>query len=440
MPEPNAPDATRSPATAWEPSPAMTGLRDRSAAVDALARRGLEPDVHGEDPTGLGYFTGYSYHTLYDWDQYFETLVQLYLGWGPEPALNGVRIFLSRQRGDGFIARSVPSTPTHDFEHVKPFLCQIVVLVARGWGEASVGALLGEEGVVEKLKRYLEHWRVGCGAEAHGAPEEFRGMSVWDSAPHTGMDNQHERAGYWRDATSVGVDLNCYLVRELRALAAVCRLAGGDHAADADGFEADADRLAAAVRERLWDDDRGFFFDGNARATRDVWSRSSPRGSSTWYPNRDRLIGVPSVSGFAPLFAEVATAGQARRMIDEHLLDPRRFGSAHPVPALSRDHPFYSDRPLPGDVGCNWRANAWLPTNYMLVHGLSWYGHEAVAEALSRRTHGFMGGPGFREYFDSETGEGRGLDPFWGWTLLAHFLPAEGAAESALNRLAPVSG
>ena len=44
--------------------------------------------------TGKQYYTGYEYATLYDWDQYFETIVQLYLGWETTYARNGVEIFL----------------------------------------------------------------------------------------------------------------------------------------------------------------------------------------------------------------------------------------------------------------------------------------------------------------------------------------------------------
>ena len=39
-----------------------------------------------------------------------------------------VLLFLQNQHEDGFIARSVPSNPSHDNEHVKPFLSQIALL------------------------------------------------------------------------------------------------------------------------------------------------------------------------------------------------------------------------------------------------------------------------------------------------------------------------
>ena len=405
--------------------------RVADADVGALADRGVEADDHGEGATGLRYFTGYDYHTLYDWDQYFETLVQLHLGRTPELALNGVRIFLSRRRDDGFIARSVPSTPTHDYEHVKPFLAQIVLLCHRGWpDDDGAAALLGEAGVMDGLLAYLRHW-----TEARDAGGELAGLAVWDSAPHTGMDNQHERAGWWRDAVSAGVDLNCYLVRELRATAELCDLAGDKWSAESDRLRREAEERTALVRELLWDDDLGFFFDGNARAGEDVWCRSAARGSQGWRANRDRLIRVSSVGGFAPLWAGVATDEQARRLVSEHLLEPRRFWTPAPVAVLSRDEPYYHARQLPGDVGCSWRANAWLPTNYMLVHALRWYGHDAVADVLRDRTHAVMGGPDFREYFGSEDGAGRGLGPFWGWTLLAHFMPREGGEANEMNRM-----
>ncbi|MEL7088117.1 MAG: trehalase family glycosidase, partial [Planctomycetota bacterium] len=363
--------------------------------------------------------------------QYFETLVQWHLGWPPELALNGVRIFLSRQREDGFIARSVPSTPTHDHEHVKPFLAQIVMLCLRGWPrDAQAKAFLADPELMRRLLAYLRYWTEEC--DAGGA---FSGLSVWESAPHTGMDNQHERAGWWRDRVSAGVDLNCYLVRELRAMAELCTAAGDKWSAEAESLREQADRRAERVRDLLWDDELGFFFDGNARADEEVWCRSASRGSHGWRPKADRLIRVSSVAGFAPLWAGVAEPAQARRLVSEHLLEPLRFWSPAPVAVLARDEPFYNPRQLPGDVGCNWRANAWLPTNYMLIHGLRAYGFDAIAEVLRDRTRAYMGGPEFREYYASETGAGCGLGPFWGWTLLAHFIPREDERLSELIRI-----
>jgi len=158
---------------------------------DSLMRLGILKD----EATGQPYFTGYSYNVLYDWDQYFEAIVQIYMGWPSEYIKNGVLLFLQNQREDGFIARSVPSNPSHDNEHVKPFLSQIALLAVQEYGEKD---WILEKNTFERLKKYLDYWLVNM-------DEDGNGLSEWMSAPHTGMDNQHERAGWWLDRCSEGV-------------------------------------------------------------------------------------------------------------------------------------------------------------------------------------------------------------------------------------------
>ena len=428
--------------------PALVALRQAHPQLEEWVARGFMNDPK----TGLGYFTGYSYATLYDWDQYFEGLTLLYLGHGPERLQNAVRIFLAHQRADGFIARSVPSTPAHDFEHVKPFLGQIACLVHAATGEHTW--VTGE--LLPGLKAYLDYWLGAMDADGDG-------LSEWMSAPHTGMDNQHERAGYWRDRVSAGVDLNCYLVRECRAVARLCELAGDGVAAA--HYRQVAEARAEAIRTRMWCEEDGVFYDLNCRFDRDAagqpvrrrfaddptesnslfsaaaqlgsslnhdwasWGRSMKRGNAGFPP----WILQKTVAGFMPLWAGVATPHQARRLIAEHLLDPRTFWSPYPVAVQSRDSRWYSPTPHPYDAGCNWRANVWIPTNYMIYHGLRWYGEKTLASTLARRTVELVRQSGPREYFLSETGAGCGLDPFWGWTLLAYFMDYEEGLAETLN-------
>ena len=77
----------------------LAALRTRLSEVQSLMERGIlvEPD------TGRTYFTGYSYKTLYDWDQYFEAIGQIYMGWPTDYIRNGVTIFLDHQRESGLI-------------------------------------------------------------------------------------------------------------------------------------------------------------------------------------------------------------------------------------------------------------------------------------------------------------------------------------------------
>jgi putative isomerase len=386
--------------------PALVQLRQGLAVEADLMGRGVFRDAG----TGREYFTGYAYQTLYDWDQYFEAIVQVYMGWPSTYIQNGVTIFLDHQQDSGLISRSVPSNQHHDPEHIKPFLAQIAVLVGRVYGELD-----WIRPYYLKLEKYLAYW-----LEAMDGNDS--GLSEWMSAPHTGMDNQHERAGWWLDRFSEGVDLNCYLVRELQAMAVLAHWMGDERTAQ--GYNRLAEARAGRVRDLLWNEESGFFYDRNARSGEDLMSRHAGWASQVNGEALER-IQVKAVSGFAPLWAGVATPEQARRMVTEHLFNPNEFWTPAPIAALAKSERWYSRDFLPGDLGCNWRAMAWVPTNYMVYHGLRTYGYNQLASLVAHYTHQLVRNAGNREYYDAETGEGCGLDPFWGWSLLAHFMPYE---------------
>ncbi len=398
--------------------PTLTQLRIALQPESALMRGGIFRDAD----TGREYFTGYSYQTLYDWDQYFEAIVQIYMGWPGDYIKNGVTIFLDHQQESGMISRSVPSNPWHDPEHVKPFLAQIALLVYRAYGELD---WIAQEPYFSRLRKAIDFWRLEM--DSNGS-----GLCEWMSAPHTGMDNQHERAGYWLDRFCEGVDLNSYLVREMRAFARLAALSGrGDLAGS---YQAEADALAERMRALMWDEEEGWFFDRNARAGEALMSRHAGWASS-FNTSADGLIRVKSAASFAALWAGVATPEQARRMIFEHLFNPREFWSPYPVAALAKSERWYSRDWLPGDLGCNWRAHTWVPTNYMIYHGLRRYGYDQLAALVAHVTHRLVKTAGNREYYDSETGQGNGLDPFWGWSLLGHFLPYEEQAGDYIGEI-----
>lgn len=395
--------------------PVLAQLRLDLQAEEALMRRGIftEPD------TGRPYFTGYSYQTLYDWDQFFEAIVQIYMGWPADTIKNGVTIFLDHQKPSGLISRSVPSNAYHDPEHVKPFLAQIALLVKEAYGEVD---WILDEHYFACLKRYLDYWLVEMDLNANG-------LSEWMSSPHTGMDNQHERAGFWLDRFSEGVDLNCYLVRELRAFAELSTLAGKDSLAVE--YNHKAGELAERIRTLLWDDQEGFFYDRNARYGQDL--KSTHAGwAAAMNASNEEFIRVKSASGFTALWAGVATPRQAERMVKEHLFNSREFWTPYPVATLARSERWYSRDWMPADLGCNWRAKVWMSTNYMIYHGLRAYGYQELASLLVNRTLDLLKKAGNREYYDAETGEGCGLDPFWGWSLIAYFMPYEDQTQTSL--------
>lgn len=394
----------------------LSTLRANLQPEEMLMRGGIVT----EPGTQRAYFTGYNNQILYDWDQYFEAIVQIYMGWPSEYIRNGVMIFLERQQPNGLISRSVPSNELHDPEHVKPFLCQVALLVERAYGE--VDWILRED-TLARLEKYLDYWLVEM-------DENRNGLSEWMSAPHTGMDNQQERAGSWNDRFCEGVDLNAYLVRELKSFAHLCDLAGKPELGQR--YRGLSEQRAERMRELMWDDADGFFYDHNARAGQYPLSRRLGWAAAI-NENAGELIRVRSMSSFAALWAGVATSEQAARMIQGHLFNPREFYGSYPFPALARSERWYSHDRLPSDLGCNWRAKTWIPTNYMAYLGLRRYGYHQLASLVARETELLVKRAGNCEYYDAETGEGCGMSPFWGWSLLGHFMPYEETLEENIT-------
>lgn len=406
-------------------------LRAEHANLRELMRRGIFTDA----ATGKQYFSGYQYQTLYDWDQYFEAISQLYLGWDGKYISNGIEIFLDHQRADGFIARVVPvEDELHAKEHVKPFLCQSAVLLRQaGKGDAWLTPTY-----FVKLQKYLDYWLAAMDSTGVG-------LSEWLSAPHTGMDNQHERAGYWGDRMCAGVDLNAFLVRECRAMAQLAEWR--NETKTAESYREKAEQRARTMRELMWDETDGLFYDLNVGALR-AWQNQDPdwdkqaslAAAAEWAALNQRLaqdlqqakangaaplMRIKYAGIFAALWAGVATAAQARQMVFNHLMNPDEFWSPYPVAVLAKSERWYLPTQLPGDLGCSWRANTWLPTNYYIFQALRNYGYTELATLLVNATTRLMKRTGNREYFCSETGAGRGLEPFWGWSLLGWFMPLE---------------
>lgn len=374
---------------------------------------GLIPRGIRHAPPHAPFFTGYSHDTLYDWDQYFETILLGYCGYPMEYTRNGLRLFLSLQEEDGFVPRSFHPARGVYFKHnvmFKPFMAQTALLTVHQDGRTD---WLGGD-VFDRLLKFFFCWIRRFDVRGEG-------LSIWHDAEQTGMDNHDDRAGNWNGPNEFceGVDLNCYLVREGKALAVLAGLLGRTD--DQQEILASVKTLETAIRKWLWDDNEGFFFDYHAK--------------------ENRPIDIKYVGAFAALWAGVATPAQAARIIDEHLLNEKEFWRPYPIPALAATEPGYSEGFLPNESTgwCNWRANTWIPTNYIAFQGLRSYGRNDVAELLAIKSFTLFDRGRFSEYYTSDSGVGTGLKPFWGWSALAIFMPAEWIAGQDPTELAPQS-
>ena len=140
------------------------------------------------------------------------------------------------------------------------------------------------------------------------------------------------------------VGQNALYVAACRSMAVVARWL--DRADDAAWLAAEADRVAARMKESLYDAQTGIFL-------------------NRFYDGHFSPVKTPDI--FAPLLAEVADEPTAKRL-KEILLDPRQFWGDNIVPTVSRDDPSYQCDPWrePYWQGNYWRGNIWAPTNYIV--------------------------------------------------------------------------
>lgn len=363
-------------------------LHDRLKSLNHDIRtRGIHPFPGSPEPLE----TGYAYGTYYDWDLYFENIYLSYYNVNIYDVSN-LKMFLDRQKPDGFVSRAIGPLTQRPTQMFKPFMAQIAVLGSKQ-NHDDVEWLRGN--YYERLQKYLERW---FQYDPTGGD-----LPVWNSSDASGMDNQYSRSGQVESYFDQGVDLASYLVRELQCMAWIADKLGNP--ADKNRFLKRSKHVANRINEVFWDEGDGFYYDRNVKI--------------------GKRIRVKSVAGFIPLWAGVAPPGRAKRLVREHLINPKEFWLKYPVASYAKTEPDFYEGTRKGE--CNWRGCTWIPTNYMIFHGLVDYGFHDIARELAHKTFHMAldENPVTREYYDSDSGKGNGMNPFWGWSSLAYTMPLE---------------
>lgn len=200
----------------------------------------------------------------------------------------------------------------------------------------------------------------------------------------TALRDAGYRAEYLRDEHPFAVEdplFNAVLLASTRALAELAELAGADPCPHRDA----ADRIHAALIERLWDPESGCFRARDLRA--------------------GRLIPAITIAGLTPLLDPDLPRAIVNHLVDL-LLSARFAGAAgYPVPTCDIQSPAF-DR-------CGyWRGPTWATTNWLLWLGARAYELDAVSGLLSGATIRLVRQSGFREYFDPFDGTGQGSHDF----------------------------
>ncbi len=115
-----------------------------------------------------------------------------------------------------------------------------------------------------------------------------------------------------------------------------------------------ATALAKFIQEKLWDPETGFFYD--------EWIVREPA--------RRHL----AFEGMWPVVVGAATGAHAKRVIEEHLLNPKEFFAPHPISTVALGDSRFELR--------MWRGPAWNCMSYWAARGCLRYGHAAGARQI----------------------------------------------------------
>ncbi|WP_405967187.1 hypothetical protein OG613_16160 [Streptomyces sp. NBC_00015] len=189
---------------------------------------------------------------------------------------------------------------------------------------------------------------------------------------------------------------NALLIASEHALARIAHELG----ATGTARHARAERLTAALVERLWDPAEGMFF------CRDLRGGDPDPGRR---PLTGALVPERGVSGLVPLLLPGLPREVAAALVGT--LRGPHFG----LGTTTRLAPSYDLLGEAFDAHRYWRGPAWFNTSWLLERGLRLHGDQAGADALRGAVLDIADTSDFAEYVDPYTGEACGATGF-SWT------------------------
>ena len=410
-------------------------MRDLVGAAEQLLRRNWR---EGRRRDGVAY--GYTcpatprYRHQWLWDSCFHAIV--WRRFDPARAREELRTLLRAGRADGFVPHTAfwgrPAgwrrAPFYATDSVRGATATASIgppLLAVAW------EIVGEDDP-EFVAEGLGPLRAHLDWLAHHRDPDDDGLLTIIHPDESGLDDSpqydpvfgwmaHHRPGYFwlvHRCRRLGYDAGRIVERHdehvedvlvnvayALSLRAYARMSGEEE------FTRRAERTERALLERCLDPATGLFFDLAGR-------EETPVRVATW-------------SSLAPLALTGLPGDVRRRLVEEHLLDERRFAAPVGIPSVSRAEPSFRPR---FDRWRTWRGPSWVNTAWLLVPALHELGYEEAAERIVASLTAAIERAGFREYYHPLTGRGLGARGF-GWSTLIVELSAP--ASAAAPRPAP---
>ncbi len=369
------------------------------------------------DPArGYCYPNRHTYPHLWLWDSCFHAIAWAAVGDGR--CLTELDAVFAGQFADGFVPHMRYARPTirrGPLEHASSFTQPPVYAHAAGC--AAEAGFTPATGLVASIRAGLEWlWqhrlREGLLVVVHpwetGADDSPRwdswvGSSHWERERWTAFDRALvEATAYHPNGAAASSCLFTAAPAAFNALAADAAAAYGRLAEDPH-WERRAADLAAAIDERLWNDETG------------LWDDLAVVGGGA-------SVSVPTLDGALPALV-TADEERAQRVL-ARLADRGEFLAPFGLRYVPASHPAY-------EAGQYWRGSSWMPLNYVALRAAHRWGDAALAEYLAAAAGGAALASGFAEHWDPETGAPLGAVPQTWTALAAAFYSTSGTSSTS---------
>ena len=163
------------------------------------------------------------------------------------------------------------------------------------------------------------------------------------------------------------------------------------------------------------------------RAQRSVRAAGAPRPPPTRRPSPGRR--PLTWTALRRWRSRTCRRRSARRLVEEHLLDERRFWLPVAPPSVPPTEPSFSLAKM-GSCGSGryWRGPTWINAAWLVWLGLRRLGYLEHADTLAERISAAVLASGLREYYHPYTGRGMGAVDFAWSSLVMELLAADPAA------------
>jgi hypothetical protein len=291
---------------------------------------------------------------------FHESLVMLaYVYMDPQGAMNSQRVFMDRQKPDGYINY-----------RTGPYLNEIIETNGRPtssapWFNYTNFEIYKITGNRQFLKDAYTSGKMFYQYYVANRDSNNNGLCEWGA--HAELESVRDaRVAVWDQvgwaANFEGPDVNSMLVMEARSLAQMANQLGLD--TESKRWQEDAFHRSALINKILWDPQTGFYYNVNKKDQSFTYSKTND-------------LKIKEIIGFLPLWAGVPDSMMAKSLVIT-LLDTTEFWRPYGVPSLTAASDYYCP------IGY-WNGPVWVQWEYLLYRGLLENGYKTEADQLASR-------------------------------------------------------